>query len=134
MNERQRFEILLEDMTDKIKAVAEGHQILRREIQLSREETKKDNALTRAILGGAIEDLRNRTNKLDERIDELKKEINALGKRLDGRIDKLDGKVDKLDGRIDVLDQKLSGKIDDVSRVFADHELRIRRLEKKKVA
>lgn len=137
ISEKQRFEVLLEDIVDKLKLVAEGHQILRREIQVSREESKKDNGLTRAILTAAIEDVRDRIDGLNERIERFEKEINTIRKEtkaLELKMESFREKISVNNEKIDTFRQNLSDKIDDISRVFADHEIRIKRLEKRKAA
>jgi uncharacterized phage infection (PIP) family protein YhgE len=97
--EKDRMEILLEDIQSQLKLVAEGHGILN------------------AKIDGVSADLGNTRQELSGRIDLLTSEVAGLQRRIDSVETQLDQKIDgvetrltkKIDGVETQLDQKIDG-------------------------
>jgi len=114
MKERERFTILLEDMNDKIKVIADGVLTCSRQIQEGRDEARKENQEARALSEFYYKDLR---NEMKEEIGKVKidlsDKIDAVDKKLSDKIDEVDN---RLSDKIDAVDKKLSDKIDSVKQ------------------
>lgn len=70
MVEKERFETLLEEIRDKVSAVAEGHDVIRREVREMKSELKSD-------------------------IKEVSDKVEFVAKQLGSKIDKVGTKLDE---------------------------------------
>lgn len=68
--EKERFEMLLEEVRDSVKLVAEGHVTIRREMQEMKNELKEDIKLVDDKLGFVAKQLGNKIDKIDQKLDE----------------------------------------------------------------
>ena len=98
--EKDNLEVLLEDISGKFDLVLEGHDALRKEIVVTRED-------------------------LCEKISIVGFKVGALNQKIDSVHDKLDQKIDsvhdKLDQKIDSVRDELGEKIDSVAADLAAH-------------
>src|SRR3989339_675261 len=89
---KERFEVLLEEIKDKVQLVLEGHDVLRSEM-------KQMGTDLRSEMKQMENNLRFDMSKLDQKIgfvhDSLKKEINLSNDILSEQIKEVDSKLDR---------------------------------------
>lgn len=98
--EKDHLEILLEDIRGKFDLVLEGHDVLRKEIKESRDESNAKHEHTAFL------------------IDTLNKKIDSVDTRLNDKIDSVEA---RLNNKIDTVETRLSGKIDAVAADLSAH-------------
>jgi len=80
--ERRRFEVLLEQVLHEVRAVAEGHDDLRRELERFRGEVNERFEQTEAMIRHAVDALREEIQAVDEgskaRDERMLEEIRAV--------------------------------------------------------
>jgi cell division septum initiation protein DivIVA len=80
--ERRRFEVLLEQVLHEVRAVAEGHDDLRRELERFRGEVNERFEQTEAMIRHAVDTLREEIRAVDEgsqaRDERMLEEIRAV--------------------------------------------------------
>ena len=120
-SEKERFEILQEQMDGKLDVIAEGFQLLDRKIDVGLEEAREDRkeiknqlVLVTTTLSDQIAGNREAIDKNREAIDKNREKIQEVGR-----------KVDKNRERIDEHDRKMDRFI----KKTEEHEDRIDRLE-----
>ena len=112
--EKERFEILLEDIQSSVKAIAEGHSVLNNKIDdVSRDlhETKEELIF---LIKASNESLEQRLNENIEDRDR------AVMEHVDHRFDETNQKIDEINNNLKAHADKLD-----------DHEERISRIEQK---
>ncbi len=127
--EKERFEILFEDIQSSVKAIAEGHSVLNNKIDdVSRDlhETKEELIF---LIKASNESLEQRlTEKIEDGdravIEHLIKKIEdgerAVMEHVDHRFDETNQKIDEINNNLKAHADKLD-----------DHEERISRIEQK---
>jgi len=108
--EERHVEILLEDIRGKFDLVLEGHDVLRHEIQRTREELNDKIDLNTV----KIEALNDKIDSVDQRLGD---KIDSVDQRLGDKIDSVDQQLSK---KIDSVDQRLGDKIDSVDQQLGD--------------
>lgn len=66
---KERFEILLEEIRGNVKAVAEGHLVIRREMAEMKKELKEDIREVNDKLGFVAGQLGEKIDKIDQKLD-----------------------------------------------------------------
>jgi hypothetical protein len=121
MEEKERFEILLEHMNKDIQTVLECHVSLDRKIdrgleeaRIDRESIKQQLTLVAQTLVGKIEKNREKVEQVDQKVQINREAIETNRQEIVGNRKK-----------IEVVDDKLSSGL----KQYADHEERIKTLE-----
>jgi hemerythrin len=70
VKDKERFEILLEEIRDKVQTVAEGHDIVRKQILDAKIELKEDIKDVDNKLEFVVKYLGEKIDKIDQKIDE----------------------------------------------------------------
>ena len=91
---KDHLEILLEDIKEKFDLVLEGHDVLHREIQDTRQELREEIGLVNV-----------KVDALSQKIDTVDKKVDAVEKRLS---DKIDAVENNLSSKIDAVAADLS--------------------------
>ena len=123
-DEKKRFEILQElqeHMDQKFDIIAEGYQVLRKDIEETRKEARELNRITNQKIDFIAANL---SNKIAGNREEIVKNREEIGKNRE-EIGKNREAIDKNGKRIDEHDRKL-GRFIEKTEV---HDQRIERLE-----
>ena len=117
--DRVRMEVLLEEIRDKVNIVAEGHEILKREIQETRRELKEemDNRFT--PIEFAIQNLSGRVGNLENGQRNLEKGQEVLI----GRV----GNLEKGHRNLEIGQIEIKNEIKKIHFRLDDHEARIKK-------
>ena len=153
MEEKVRFEILLEQIAKDVRTVAEGHISLDQKIDRNHKESKGLNRKTNVkldiigqTLAGKIDQNREKIEQVDQKveinrkaIDLNRKKIEEVGQKVEINREAIEGNREAIEGNrkaIDINRQELvrnRGKIEEVndklSTNLENHEERIRVLE-----
>ncbi|MBA4417871.1 MAG: hypothetical protein C0392_08175 [Syntrophus sp. (in: bacteria)] len=97
--EKDHLEIILEDIREKFELVLEGHEVLHKEIQNTRQE------------------LREEIGFVNVKVEALSQKVDAVDKKVDA----VDKKVDAVDKKVDAVEKRLAEKIDAVAADLAAH-------------
>lgn len=74
---KRHFEVVAESLRSDIQQIAEGHDIIRRELHTHREELKEEFKETKSLMRLSF-------LQLDQRIHTLESDASALRSRIDG--------------------------------------------------
>ena len=94
-DEKERFEILQEHMDQKFDIIAEGYQVLRKDIEGAREEARELNQITNKKLDLIATNLSDQIAGNREEIGKNREAIDKNGKRIDEHDRKLDRFIEK---------------------------------------
>jgi hypothetical protein len=100
--EKEHLEIILEDIRGKFELVLEEHEVLRKEIQDTRQE-----------LGEKI-------SLVDFKVDALSERVNGVESNLNRKIDSVESKLNQ---KIDSVEARLIHKIDGVADDLKAHRV-----------
>lgn len=123
MTEKQRYEILYEEMRGMLKTLIEGQDIMKESI-LRKIQTFREEVLERfEITDLKIEGLKDRVVKIEQRLDKIEERLNIL----ETKVDNLQVKVGNLEREVADIRQILQSQpcAKDIIRV----EQRVNRLE-----
>jgi len=67
---KERFELLLEEIRDDVKAVAEGHSVIRREMQEMKTELKADIKEVNGKIEFTAKQLGDKIDRVDQKLEE----------------------------------------------------------------
>ena len=81
-DEKNRFENLLEEIRDSVKLVAEGHSVIRREMQEMKIELKSDIKLG----NDKVESLANEVNKVKQELGAVKQKVDKIDTTLEKHV------------------------------------------------
>ncbi|MCX5815350.1 MAG: hypothetical protein NTX75_03785 [Proteobacteria bacterium] len=102
---KDHLEMILEDIKEKFDLVLEGHEVLHREIQDTRQELREEIGL------------------VNGKVDALNHKIDSVDKKLSDKIDSVDKKLsDKIDDVEKSLKQEIRAVADDLAAHRADTE------------
>jgi len=73
---KRHFGVVAESLRSDIRQIAEGHAVIRHELQSQREEIRDEFNQTRALLRSSF-------GKLDQRVDTLESDVSSLKSRID---------------------------------------------------
>ena len=73
---KRHFGVVAESLRSDIRQIAEGHAVIRHELQSQREEIRDEFNQTRALLRSSF-------GQLDQRVDTLESDISSLKSRID---------------------------------------------------
>ncbi|MBN2372468.1 hypothetical protein JXL19_01590 [bacterium] len=125
--EKERFEILLEDIDKKLDIVVEGHQVLDKKIEDYRKEFIQELKNTNDLM-------RSMHNSLDKKIDQT---AEGLDKKIDQTAEKLENKLDQVDKKIEMTKielkediKRVEKKLDIITDGYQNHDERITNLER----
>jgi hypothetical protein len=120
--EEKHLEILLEDISGKFDLVLEGHDVLRHEIQRTREELSEKIDLNTTMIKALNEKIDGVDQRLSAKIDlvdqRLCAKIDSVDQRLCAKIDSVD---QRFNAKIDAVDKRLGDKLDVFAADLADH-------------
>jgi hypothetical protein len=74
---KRHFGVVAESLRSDIQQIAEGHEVIRRELQTQREELKDEFKDTKSLMGLSF-------SQLDKRVHTLESDVSALKSRVDG--------------------------------------------------
>ena len=74
---KRHFGIVAESLRSDIQQIAEGHEVIRRELQTQREELKDEFKDTKSLMRLSF-------SQLDQRVHTLESDVSALKSRVDG--------------------------------------------------
>jgi chromosome segregation ATPase len=139
MEEKERFEILLEHMDKNIQTVLEGHMSLKGEIERNHAEAKDLNRETNLKLDVIAQTLSGKIEQVDQKVDINRQEIVRNREAIEinsKKIDQVDQKVENNREAIEINRQeivrtrdKIKDVDDNLSTNLENHEERIKVLE-----
>lgn len=74
---KRHFGVVAESLRSDIQQIAEGHEVIRRELQTQREELKDEFKDTKSLVRLSF-------SQLDQRVHTLESDVSALKSRVDG--------------------------------------------------
>lgn len=74
---KRHFGVVAESLHSDIQQVAEGHEVIRRELQTQREELKDEFKDTKSLMRLSF-------SQLDQRVHTLESDVSAIKSRVDG--------------------------------------------------
>ena len=139
---KEYFEILLENLNNKIDLIVEGHQNLDKKIDNRFNELNQklnDNQRFMRVLNKDLTLQIDKTaNDLNTKIDKTANDLNTkidktandLNAKIDKTAEKLDKKIDHLNKNLKEDIKQVENKIDSIIKTDTDHKKRITRLER----
>ena len=120
--QKDHLEILLEDIRGKFDLVLEGHDVLRKEIKESRDESNAKHEHTAFLIDTLNKKIDSVDNRLNDKIDSVEARLNDKIDSVEARLnDKIDSVEARLNDKIDTVETRLSGKIDAVAADLSAH-------------
>jgi flagellar motility protein MotE (MotC chaperone) len=74
---KRHFGVVAESLRSDIQQIAEGHEVIRRELQTQREELKDEFKDTKSLMRLSF-------SQLDQRVHTLESDVSAIKSRVDG--------------------------------------------------
>ncbi len=121
MEEKERFEILLEHMNKGIQTVLECHVSLDRKIDRGLEKARLDRKSIKQQMSLFVQTLSGKIDINREKIEQVDQKVDLNREAIEGNREAIDLNRRK----IEKIDEKLSSSLEK----YADHEERIRVLE-----
>ena len=75
---KRHFDVVVEGLRDEIKLVAEGHDIIRKEIQTLREEVKEEFKEVKSAIKFSYADLDRRITFLENKYENIERRLRKL--------------------------------------------------------